>query len=117
MDNTGFSERDPKHYHGDIVRVCFFIASVLMLLGLPYFQSQIPLPISASLGAIVLLIFLAGLTNPIQVWFTFIDTIASLVGVVVFEYFAVSRFESVFNCLLFQYEDASRFLSKEIILG
>lgn len=98
MENTGFSERKPRHYHGDIVRVCFFASAALMLLGLPYFQDLIPLPISLSMGAIVMLIFLAGLTNPEQVWLIFLDTMASLLGVVIFEYFAVTNFsvQSVF---------------------
>ena len=93
LDSAGFSDKSPRHYHGDIVRVCFFIAALLMLSGLPFFQDRIPLPVSLSMGAIVMLIFLAGLTNPLLVWLLFTDTVASLFGLVIFEYFAVTNFD------------------------
>lgn len=95
LDNLGFSDKKPKHYHGDIVRVLFLVIAFLMFVGLPFFQDEIPLPLSLSLGAVVFLVFLGGLTNPRQAWVVFLDTVVSLLGLSIFAYFSVTRFSSL----------------------
>lgn len=85
------------HYYGDKIRVLFFLSGILMLVSLPVFQEKLPVETSLSLVAIVLLTFLAGITNPKQVWLSFLNTAASLIGLVVFEYYAVKNFANFDN--------------------
>jgi hypothetical protein len=82
------------HYHGDYVRALIFTAGLLMLIGLPYFQNEINLPIYFSIIAVIILVFLAGLTNPKQVWIAYVDFVVSLLGFSIFEYEAVVGFGS-----------------------
>jgi uncharacterized membrane protein YhhN len=92
MGTSFFSiQSDTSHYHGDRIRVLFLVSGIVMLVGLPVFQQKIPFPVSLSVIAVVLLAFLAGLTNPKQVWFSFLDTAASLIGFLVFEYYAITN--------------------------
>lgn len=97
LDNVGFSNRPPSHYHGDIVRGIFLAIAVIMLFGLPFFQEQIPLPLTLSLAAVIFLIFIAGLTNPQQILLALVDVLVSLSGFLIFEYFALNGFESFAN--------------------
>jgi hypothetical protein len=95
---TELPKQGPKtHYYGDQIRVLFVIAGILMLLGLPLFQDKIPFSVWFSVGAIIVLIFLAGLTNPKQVWVSFLNTAASLIGFAVFEYYALTNSISLFE--------------------
>lgn len=77
------------HYHGDKVRVLFVIMGVLMAGTLPVFSSLINMPITVSIMGIVLLAILGGFLNPAQKWIIYIDTIASIVAFIAFEYYAV----------------------------
>lgn len=63
-----------------------------MLIGLPIFQNRIPVPLGFSLVGLVLLAFLAGLTNPREFWTSLLDMVASLIGIGAFEYHAVKNF-------------------------
>lgn len=82
-----------KHYYGDIVRKLFFAAAVLMLAGLPFFSDRLPVSTVESLVIIVAIGFFAGLTNPVEPFPAIINTLASAIGVVVFEYFAVLTYQ------------------------
>ena len=81
------------HYYGDVVRKLFFAAAILMLAGLPFFNNRLPVPTIWSLVVIVTIGFLAGLTNPIEPLPAWINTLASGIGVVIFEYYAVINYE------------------------
>ncbi len=94
LDNLGLSEGKPRHYHGDNVRTLFLIAATIMFFCQPFLLDQIPFSWPVSLAAIILLIFLAGLTNPRQPWVIFLDTVVALLGLVIFEYYVISRFSS-----------------------
>ena len=89
------------HYYGDVVRILFFIASILMIFGLPLLFGIIPISVHISIFSILILIFIAGLTNPAQKWVSIIDTIFSSVGFVVFEYYAVVTFSQGEEFLFF----------------
>ncbi len=95
LDNVGFSNHPPSHYHGDKVRVLFLAIALFMILGLPFFQEQIPLPLTLSLTSVIFLIFLAGLTNPRQVWVAFLNVVVSLGGLLIFEYFALINVDAI----------------------
>ncbi|MCX6755811.1 MAG: hypothetical protein NTX85_00505 [Candidatus Nomurabacteria bacterium] len=77
------------HYHGDKVRILFVIMGVLMAGTLPLFSSMINLPISISIVGILLLAILGGFLNPAQKWIIYLDTLASIVAFISFEYYAV----------------------------
>jgi hypothetical protein len=85
------------HYYGDIVRKLFFAAAILMLAGLPFFNDQLPVSTIWSLAAIVTIGFLAGITNPVKQLPAWINTIASGVGVIIFEYFSVENFQTSYG--------------------
>ncbi len=89
--------RDILHYYGDQVRVLLFIAGFIMLISLPFFKDLIPQPINFSIVAIVIVSFLAGLTNPKQVWTIYLDLVASLIGFLVFEYYAITNSGNLLN--------------------
>ena len=67
-------------------------AAVVMIICLPMVLDYITLPISISVGGIILLGVLAGLTNPQQVWIMILDTLAALIGSIVFETAAIGAF-------------------------
>ena len=83
------------HYHGDIVRVVFFIAGLIMIVGLPLFKEEINFPIYFSIFATMVLVILAGLTNPKQMWIAYLNLVVSLVGFVIFEYEAATKFDDL----------------------
>lgn len=89
------------HYYGDIVRILFFIAGILMILSLPLLNGFVPVSLHISIFSILILIFIAGLTNPAQKWVSIVDTLISSVGFVVFEYFAVITFSGGEDFLFF----------------
>lgn len=82
------------HYYGDVVRIFFFVAGLVMILSLPLFSDFLPVPLYISLFAILVLVFVAGLTNPAQKWTSFLDSIMSLIGFLIFEFYAVSSFST-----------------------
>lgn len=89
------------HYYGDIVRVLFFLAGILLLMSLPLLRDLIPVPLYVSIFAILALVFVAGLTNPAQKWLSAVDVVSSAIGFIVFEYYAVLTFSSAEDFFLF----------------
>lgn len=64
----------------------------MMVLSLPFFQENIDLPVYLSILATLVLVFLAGLTNPKHIWIACLNLVVSVVGFAVFEYKAVITF-------------------------
>ena len=89
------------HYYGDIVRLFFLFAGIVMLLSLPLLTDILPVPIYISIISILMLIFVAGLTNPAQKWVSVLDIIMSAVGFVVFEYYAAKIFSQNIDFYVF----------------
>lgn len=89
------------HYYGDVVRILFFFACILMILGLPLINGIIPVSLHVSIFSILILIFVAGLTNPAQKWVSIIDAIVSAIGFIIFEYYAVLTFSNGEDFLFF----------------
>jgi hypothetical protein len=82
------------HYYGDIVRKLFFAAAIIMLAGLPFFSDRLPVSTIEALVVIVTIGFLAGLTNPVEPLPAVINTLASGIGVIIFEYQAVLTYQA-----------------------
>ena len=89
------------HYYGDVVRLFFLLAGIVMLLALPLLTDILPVPIYISILAILFLIFVAGLTNPAQKWVSVLDIIMSAIGFVVFEYYAAKIFSQNIDFFFF----------------
>ncbi len=95
--------REIPHYHGDVVRILLIIAGLIMLVSLPFFKDLISMPLILSVVAILAIGLLAGLTNPKVIWVIAFDSIASIVGFLVFEYIALKYFnEHIFFALVNQ---------------
>ena len=77
------------HYYGDRVRRLYFLAAAIMLVMLPFVTNIMAVPIFISIVAILALDFLAGLTNPKQLWVNLVNTGIAAVGLYVFESAAV----------------------------
>jgi len=74
------------------VRQLFFVAAAIMLIGLPFVGPLVTLPVFISIFAILVLDFLAGLTNPRQMWVNWVNILVASIALVVFEYAAVKSF-------------------------
>ncbi len=83
---------DLTHYYGNRVRQLFFVAAGIMLIGLPFVKSELAVPEFLSIVAVVVLDFLAGLTNPKQVWVNWANTVIAGLALVIFEVFAVRAY-------------------------
>lgn len=89
---TPKEEKLTPHYYGDMVRVLFMLAAVMVILATPLISSFLPVNIFILIVFVLVLALIAGLTNPEQKWTVASDVGISLVGVAIFEYFAVSTF-------------------------
>lgn len=92
--STFISNKQFAHYYGDIVRVLFLTASVIMLIGLPIVSNYLNLPTIFSVIGILILVLSAGITNPKQLWHAGINCGIAAVGIAVFESYAVTAFRS-----------------------
>jgi hypothetical protein len=89
-----------KHYYGDVVRFLFLTAAVVMLVTLPFLNSNLPIPLIFSILIILTIGLVAGVTNPLQKSTSFITTGISSIALIVFEYYAVTTyFESQLSFL------------------
>ncbi|MBI4037585.1 hypothetical protein HY382_00895, partial [Candidatus Curtissbacteria bacterium] len=92
---TPKEEKLTSHYYGDMVRVLFMLAAVVVILTTPLISSFLPINVFILIVFVLVLALIAGLTNPAQKWTVATDVGISLLGVAVFEYFAVSAFLNV----------------------
>lgn len=82
----------PKHYYGDIVRILFVSAAVLILVA--QVAGGAFLTVSASLVAVIVLAVAAGLTNPVQAWVHWMNVFISALGLLVSGSVFFVRFKS-----------------------
>ncbi|OGD95441.1 hypothetical protein A3F02_03260 [Candidatus Curtissbacteria bacterium RIFCSPHIGHO2_12_FULL_38_9b] len=86
-DKLGLSKF--PHYYGDVGRLFFLLGGVVMLFSLPLLNQMMPVPAYVSILIIVAVVFVAGITNPAQKWVHILDSVISLVGIILFEYLAI----------------------------
>jgi hypothetical protein len=84
--------RETPHYYGDIVRVLFLTAGLVMLVSLPFYHNLTQLPLIISIMIILGMGLLAGLTNPKVIYVIVFDVAISLCALFITEYFAVVYF-------------------------
>ena len=80
------------HYYGDYVRILFFIAAALGAFTVPVWGSVLPIGTFPQVVGIVILVLLAGLTNPHGTMVLWADTIVSAIGVLFIENTAISLY-------------------------
>ena len=90
------SFRQIPHYYGDVVRMLLLGAAMLMLAGAPFYTVVLAdvLPFLV-IGAIVA-VALAALTSPRSRLIMRLDAVASGVGALVFEYWALASYHGNF---------------------
>ena len=89
-NNYLFRIHDIPHYYGDYVRALFVGAAVLSAVSIPLFGDLLPFGTFAQVGCTLLLVLLAGLTNPHSRMLMVYDVIISGVGVFLLESAAIS---------------------------
>jgi len=87
-------DEHPEHYYGDLVRKLFFVGGIVMVLGLPFMKDTFSLPIYIPLVAVLVLAFLAGLTNPRQVLVIWLNLVVATIAFFVFEIYAVQFYKA-----------------------
>lgn len=90
--NRDPSVTPPAHYYGDIVRKLFLLASIIMIVTVPFFTELIGISFIISIIAIMLIAFFAGLQSPNKNWVTRINTIVAAAGYGLFQYKAISYY-------------------------
>ena len=81
-----------RHYYGDTVRTLFLAAGVILLLEAVFATGPLT-PFWTIVAALILGLF-AGITNPKQYWIAFVDLCVSILGLLLFGYFAVSGYQA-----------------------
>ncbi len=81
----------PSHYYGDTVRILFVVAAVLLLAS-QFIGSPFLTPIAALVLAVVLVI-MAGLTNPVQIWVQWANVILSGICLFLFGSMSLTRYK------------------------
>ncbi|MBY0539257.1 hypothetical protein K2P56_02375 [Patescibacteria group bacterium] len=85
-------KKNIPHYYGDSVRNMFIASAVIYAIALPLFGSLLPLSVYVGIGIVLLLVFLAGITNPHSQILMFINAGVAGIGVYLMQTAAISGF-------------------------
>ena len=100
MDETdykGFSlwgSHDIPHYYGDYVRQFFVAAAALSVLAIPVWGDLLPFGTLVQVGSAVVLVLLAGLTNPHGRGTLLLDAAVAGLGLLFIEAAAISFYQT-----------------------
>jgi lysylphosphatidylglycerol synthetase-like protein (DUF2156 family) len=81
-----------SHYYGNTVRKLFLAGGIAVLIFLPFQRDLLPFHSLALIFGALLFTLLAGLTSQKQHWAIIADMVAAALALVVFEYFAITRY-------------------------
>lgn len=95
------------HYYGDYVRLIFIIAAALAAFAIPVWGDVLPIGTFPQVVGIVILVLLAGLTNPHGTFVLWVDAIISAIGVLFIENTAIS---------LYSIDEVAIFFVREILV-
>ncbi len=100
------------HYHGDEVRVLFFVAALVLIIAQST-GAELPLSMLGSIGAAILLVIAAGITNPAQSVIHWFNALLSIAGVLLFGSSAVEYYRAGLSLLdpSFTYTEALAIIS------
>ena len=80
------------HYYGDAIRQLFVAAAILAIISIPIWGDLLPFGLLTQVGCILLLVLLAGITNPHSKMVLLYDAVVSGVGVLLMESAAISLY-------------------------
>ncbi|OGE17404.1 hypothetical protein A3F00_00955 [Candidatus Daviesbacteria bacterium RIFCSPHIGHO2_12_FULL_37_11] len=92
LDNILETQEKIPHYYGDIIRILFFIAGIIMLFSLPFFYNLLTVPVSFSTLVILGMVFLAGIISPRHFSVALAESIISIIFFLLFENTAMNYF-------------------------
>lgn len=98
MSDDGAGERVPPrheipHYHGDQVRILFVVAAILLIVAQST-GAELPLSTTGAVVSAILLVIVAGVTNPAQYGIHWLSALVSIAGTLLFGVTAVDRYRS-----------------------
>lgn len=104
--------RDIPHYHGDAVRVLFVVSAVVIIVAQST-GADLPLSTFGAIISAVMLVVIAGITNPAQSWIHWFNAFVAVIGVLLFGTAAVEHYRSGTNVfdMSFIYIEALALLS------
>ena len=83
--------REILHYHGDEVRVLFFVAALVLVVAQST-GADLPLSTSEAVITAVVLVIAAGITNPMQPLIHWFNALLAIVGTLLFGTTAVEHY-------------------------
>ena len=83
----------PRHYYGDIVRILFVVAAVI-LFSMQFTGIRLPFSTFGSIMMIIVLVTAAGLTNPVQAWIHWVNIFIAGFCLLLFGGLALNRFQT-----------------------
>lgn len=104
--------REIRHYHGDNVRVLFVVSAVVLIVAQST-GAELPLSTTGAVISAVLLVVVAGITNPAQGWIHWLNAFIAIIGTLLFGTAAIDRYRSGLNIFdsSFAYIEALALLS------
>jgi hypothetical protein len=79
------------HYHGDEVKTIFVMSALILILAQST-RADIPLSTFGAVTVAALLVIVAGIINPKQVWIHWVSEVLAVLGTIVFGTAAVDRY-------------------------
>ncbi len=89
-----FERHAVEHYYGDHVRAFFVGTAVLVAVAMPIYGNLLPLSNLFGILFVIILVLLAGLTNPHGPTVLVADTCIAAIGILIFEATAISLYAS-----------------------
>lgn len=84
-----------RHYYGDIVRLCFVAAGLLLLVTILVDKELLSLYLTIGVVGVLGMVVLAGLTSPRTFVVLIIEAVVAGLAFIFFEYVAIARYEAV----------------------
>ncbi len=95
-----------SHYYGNVVRQLLVVAAVLLLIGAPFYSDNLATELPFIVIGAIILVCISALTSPAKRSFISADAVASGVGLVIFQFWALQNYQS---------STSAQFLLRQII--
>jgi hypothetical protein len=94
MEISFFKKKGIPHYYGDSVRTMFICCAVVYTFAMPLFGNLIPSTTGISIGIVLVLVLLAGITSPMMKWLMFINAAIAAIGIYLLQSAAIFFFDT-----------------------
>ncbi len=85
--------RTVPHYHGDEVRTLFFVSAIVLVVAQST-GAELPLSSVGTVASAVVLVIMAGITNPAQYGIHFMNALISVSGALLFGITAIDKYRA-----------------------